>query len=86
MADTEALTDEEILAELVTLADTITRHEEFLDGFYARRLHLYQMGQAEDRDPKISQMRLAAAAGVSDVAVSVALTKARKAAAVTADG
>ena len=84
MADTATPTEEappdtsardKVLADLAELAPRITELERQLHAAYDERLALYLAGRAAE--PPATQHQLAGAAGVTGVAVSKALTKAR---------
>ena len=64
-----------VLARLTEVGQLIEQGERVLEGYYQERLALYQAGKGSE--PRITLSRMAAAAGVSEVAVSVALSKAK---------
>jgi len=70
-----ALSNDQTLDRLATLSSLIGDSETALAALYAERLGLYRHGQAST--PKLTLARMAAAAGVTEVAVSVAISKAR---------
>lgn len=71
-------------AELRRIARRIERVEEERRTLYARRLELFQAGQAAE--PKMTHAQLAEHAQVSEEAVTLALRKAKKQAADAAAG
>jgi hypothetical protein len=66
-------TAEDVLAELAQLAEGIALDAQALDAKYARRLAVYQ--EARALDPPLTFGRVAAAAGVTEVAVIQSLRK-----------
>lgn len=68
-------TPDDLLAELDAIGKELATIEDRRTELYARRLALYEAGQS--LDPAVTQGRMAAAAGVSEDAVTQALRKAR---------
>lgn len=68
-------TEAELLEDLALVAQALDEVKAMQTALYARRLALYQAGQA--REPAVTQKALAGAAGVTDISVGVALSKAR---------
>lgn len=64
----------EILSELEWIRRTLDGLEERIEECRARRTELFMAGQA--CSPKITQLQLAEASGISSVAVSKTLTRA----------
>lgn len=78
-----ARTAEDVLAELAELAEGIALDSQALDAKYARRLAVYQ--EARALDPPLTFGKVAAAAGVTEVAVIQSLRKLAEADALRAE-
>ena len=70
------LTSDELVHVLEATADVLDTAQARLDAGYALRLAIYEA--ARERDPKVTQQRLAQAARVSEPAVIQTLKKARQ--------
>lgn len=80
-------TDDQILAELVELADVLDRLETEADEVRARRLAVFLEARDADRGPyRWTIARLGQASGITEMGVSAAIRKAaQRAAAAAAD-
>lgn len=75
-ADARERTPDDVLAELTAVAAQLTLHNAILTDLYAQRDRLYC--EARAFTPPVTQKRMAAAAGMSEVAVVASLRKLRE--------